>query len=148
MMKTFVCKVCGHVAFDGAPEKCPVCAALKSEFIEDAGVIKRPANPAALTDGEKKHIPKIVVVRECGLIPGGGCLDVHVKVGEIEHVMEEKHFIRFVDYYINYKFIARVEFSPAGCHPAAGLHVKTATGKLTALENCNVHGTWMSETVL
>jgi len=147
-MKLFVCKVCGHIAFNNAPEKCPVCQALKTEFAENAAAIKRPANPAALTDPEKKHTPKIVVVKECGLIPGGGCYDVHVKVGEIEHVMEEKHYIMFIDYYVDYKFVARVEFAPLGCHPAAAIHLKAANGKLTAIENCNVHGSWMSEAVL
>ncbi|MEI6807516.1 MAG: desulfoferrodoxin family protein [bacterium] len=147
-MKTFVCKVCGHIEFNNAPEACQVCHAPKSAFIEDAAAIKKPANAAALTDPEKKHIPKIVVVKECGLIPGGSCYDAHVKVGEIEHVMEEKHFIRFVDYYVDYKFVARVSFMPAGCHPAAALHLKAAQGKLTAIENCNVHGSWMSEVVL
>jgi len=147
-MKTFVCKVCGHVAFNNAPDKCPVCMAPKTEFVEDAAAIKKPANPAALSDGDKKHIPKIVIARECGLIPGGGCLDIHVKVGEIEHVMEEKHYIRFIDYYVDYKFVARIEFAPTGCHPAGALHLKAVKGKLTAIENCNVHGNWLGEATL
>ena len=147
-MSTFVCKLCGHVAFNQAPDRCPVCGAPKTSFAENPAAIKKPANPAVLAEGDKKHIPQIVVNRECGLIPGGGCLDVHVKVGEIEHVMEEKHFIRFIDCYLDYKFIARIEFAPAGCHPAAALHVKTAKGKFTAIENCNVHGSWMNETAL
>lgn len=147
-MKTFVCKACGHIEFNAAPEKCPVCGVPKTSFIEDPAAIKKPANPAALTDGDKKHIPKITVVKTCGLIPGGGCMDVHVKVGEIEHVMEEKHFIRFVDYYLDYRFVARVEFSPFGTHPAAGLHMKTASGKIQIIENCNVHGYWMAETAV
>jgi len=37
-----------------------------------------------------------VVVKECGLLPGTGCTDVHVRVGEIEHVMTDKHYIRFI----------------------------------------------------
>ena len=147
-MNMFVCKVCNHVAFGQAPERCPVCGAPKTSFVEDQAAIKKPANPAVLTDGDKKHMPKIVVNKQCGLIPGGGCVDVHVKVGEIEHVMEEKHYIRFIDYYMDLKFLARVEFAPIGCHPAAALHVKAASGKLTAIELCNVHGRWMSETAL
>ena len=147
-MKTFVCKVCGHIEFNSAPEQCPACQAPKAAFAEDASAIKKPANPAALTDPEKKHIPKIVVVKECGLIPGGGCYDAHVKVGEIEHVMEEKHYIRFVDYYVNYRLVAHVSFQPAGSHPAAAIHLKAASGKLTVIENCNVHGSWMNEVIL
>jgi superoxide reductase len=88
------------------------------------------------------------VVKTCGLIPGGCCTDVHVKVGEIEHVMEEKHFIRWIDFYMERQFIARVELTVPSCHPAAGLHLKASSGKLRAIENCNVHGHWMSETTL
>lgn len=147
-MNIFVCKVCGHIEFGSAPEKCPVCAQPKDQFELKPDAIKKPANPAQLTDGDKKHIPKIVILKECGLIPGGGCYDVHVKVGEMEHVMEAKHWIMYIDYYLNKKFVARVEFAPEGCHPAAGLHMKAASGTITAIENCNVHGMWMSEAKL
>jgi superoxide reductase len=147
-MKTFVCSGCGHVEFNEAPAKCLVCGALKSAFQEKADAITKPADPAALTDGDKKHIPQIVVVRECGLIPGGCCYDVHVRVGEIEHVMQDKHFIRYVDYYLDYKFISRVWLSPNVCHPACALHLSATKGKVTVLENCNVHGNWVAETNL
>lgn len=147
-MKTFVCKVCGHIEFNAAPERCPVCWAPKTAFNEDPSVLKKPADPAALTEGDKKHIPKIVVVKTCGLIPGGGCTDVHVKVGEIEHVMEEKHWIKFIEYYLDHRFVARVYLTPFGCHPAAGLHLKASSGMLQAIECCNVHGYWMSEKAL
>jgi rubredoxin len=73
-MKIFECKGCGHIEFDEAPEKCKVCGAAKSSFVENAAAIQKPANPAALTEGDKKHIPQIVVVTECGLIPGGCCM--------------------------------------------------------------------------
>ena len=147
-MKILECKVCGHIEFNEAPEKCLVCRSKKEAFIEKPDAIKHPANPAALTDGDKKHIPQIVVVKECGLIPDGTCTDVHVRVGEIEHVMEPKHYIRTIDYYVDYRFISRVWLSPEVCHPAAALHLKTSSGTLTAVENCNVHGNWMAETQL
>lgn len=147
-MKTFVCGVCGHIEFKEAPVKCLVCGAVKEKFKEDAAAIKSPANPAELTEGDKKHIPQIVVVKECGLIPGGGCTDVHARVGEIEHVMTAEHFIRCLDFYHDYKFISRIWLSPVVCHPAAALHLAVGTGKLTVVENCNVHGNWMAEVEL
>ncbi len=145
-MRIFECSVCGHIEFNEAPEKCLVCGAKKEAFKENPDAIKKPADSGNLTDGDKKHIPRIVVVKQCGLIPGGSCTDVHVKVGEIDHVMEPKHYIRYIDYYLNHKFISRVWLSPEVCNPAAGLHLKMPSGTLTALENCNVHGNWMSET--
>lgn len=144
-MKVYQCKGCGHVEFDEAPEKCLVCGAAKSSFVETADAIKRPADPNALTEGDKKHIPRIVVVKECGLIPGGCCVDVHVKVGEIEHVMQDEHYIVCLDYYLDHRFISRVWLSPGVCHPAAGLHLNASTGAVTAVAYCNVHGNWMNE---
>lgn len=147
-MKILECRSCGHIEFDNAPAKCLVCKSAGAAFIEKADAIKSPADPDRLTDAEKKHIPRIVVVKECGLIPGGRCSDAHVKVGEIEHVMEEKHYIRYIDYYLDKKFISRVWLSPGACHPAAALHLNAVSGTVTALENCNVHGNWMSEAAL
>lgn len=145
-MKVWKCDACGHIEFDDAPEKCPVCGAKKQAYKESPDAIKKPADPNNLTDGDKKHIPQIVVVMECGLIPDGSCTDVHVKVGEIEHVMQPEHYIRYIDYYLNRKFISRVWLSPEACHPAAGLHLRAPEGSsIIALENCNVHGNWMSQ---
>ena len=144
-MKVFECKVCGHVEFDSVPEKCLVCRSLKDAFVENAEAIKKPANPAQLTEGDKKHIPQITIVKECGLIPGGSCTDVHVRVGTIEHVMTKEHYIRSIDYYVDYKFVSRVWLSPELCHPAAALHLNVKSGTVTAVENCNVHGNWMAE---
>ncbi|MFC1594734.1 desulfoferrodoxin family protein [Candidatus Omnitrophota bacterium] len=144
-MNTFVCKVCGHIAFDAAPEKCPVCGAPKPSFENKPDAITQPADPANLTDGDKKHIPKILVVKECGLIPGGGCVDAHVKVGEIEHVMQPEHFIRYIDFYLDKKFISRTQLTPENVHPAAVAHLNATTGTVTVIENCNVHGSWIVE---
>ena len=147
-MKVFECKGCKHIEFNEAPEKCLVCGAPKSAFVEKPDAIMKPADAANLSEGDKKHIPQIVVVRECGLIPGGCCTDVHVRVGEIEHVMQDKHYIMYVDYYLDYKFISRVWLSPNVCHPACALHLNAKSGTVTVLENCNVHGNWMAEAKL
>ena len=147
-MKTYVCEVCGHIEFNEAPVSCLVCNSLSEAFVEDAGAINSPADPAALTEAEKKHIPTITVVKECGLIPEGTCTDVHVKVGEIEHVMQDEHHIRYIDYYLDHNYISRVYLTPGVCHPAAALHLNAAAGTITAIENCNVHGNWMAEAEL
>jgi len=144
-MKTFECGVCGHIEFNEAPEACLVCRATKDAFKENPDAIKQPADADNLTDAEKKHIPQIVVVKECGLVPNQCCTDVHVRVGEILHVMEDAHFIRCIDYYVNYKFISRVWLSPGACNPGSALHLNDPKGTITAIENCNQHGNWMSE---
>jgi desulfoferrodoxin (superoxide reductase-like protein) len=69
-------------------------------------------------------------------------------VGEILHVMEPKHFIRYIDYYLDHAFISRVWLSPEKCNPAAALHLNADSGTVTAIENCNVHGNWMAEAAI
>jgi len=147
-MTVYECGVCGHIEFNEAPDTCLVCGAKKEAFTENADAIKKPANPDELSEGDKKHIPQIVVVKECGLIPDAGCIDVHARVGEIVHVMQEEHYIRCIDYYLDYKFVSRVWLSPGACNPAAGLHLNAPSGTVTVIENCNVHGNWMSEAAI
>jgi desulfoferrodoxin-like iron-binding protein len=145
-MKILKCGVCGHIEFNEAPQKCLVCRAPVTAFSEAPDAITKPANPAALTEGDKKHMPQIVVVKQCGLLEN--CTDVHVKVGAIPHVMTPEHYIVSIDAYVNHKFVSRIWLSPEGSQPAAGFHIKAASGTFTAIECCNKHGNWMAEAVL
>ncbi|MFH1868462.1 MAG: desulfoferrodoxin family protein [Candidatus Omnitrophota bacterium] len=147
-MKGIVCKVCGYIAINGiAPDVCPVCHAPKTAFEEKEGAIKTAADSANLTEAEKKHIPAITVVKKCGLIPEG-CQDVHVKVGDIQHPMLAEHYILHIDFYLDKEFMARVILTPGKLNPAAALHLKAESGKLTAIEFCTIHGAWINETDL
>ncbi len=144
-MKGYVCKICKFISIDGsAPDKCPVCGAPKSAFEEKQDAIKEPKEPNNLSDLEKKHIPLIHLVKKCGLIPEG-CQDVHVKMGEIQHPMQPEHYIMHIDFYIDKKFISRVILTPEKLNPAAALHLSASSGRLTAIELCNIHGAWMNE---
>lgn len=147
-MKGFVCKVCGYISINGsAPLNCPVCHAPKTSFQEKGDAIKTPADANNLTELEKKHIPVITVVKKCGLIPEG-CQDAHVKIGEIQHPMQLEHYIGHIDFYIDKEFISRVVLTPYKLNPAAALHIKATSGKLTAIELCNLHGAWIKEATL
>lgn len=138
-MEGLICGVCGYVAINGAaPDNCPVCMALKEVF-EKKDVIMTAEDEGP---GEK-HVPVLKVVKTCGLI-GDGCTDVHAKIGEVPHPMEPDHYIVFVDFYVDKEWVERVHLSPS-LNPAAGAHVKADSGKLTAIEFCNVHGYWINE---
>ena len=143
-MNTFICKKCGYVAFNGAPDACPVCGAPKGQFDEDNSAIKKPFDPNNLSDMEKKHIPLIDIKKQCGLV-GPGCVDANIKVGSVIHVMEAKHFIMYIDVYLDHNFIARYHMVPEKLNPVLGIHLKVTQGKLTVLENCNIHGRWSAE---
>ncbi len=147
-MKGIVCKVCGYISINGkAPENCPVCHAPKTAFQEKEDAIKTPVDEKNLTELEKKHVPVIVIERKCGLIPEG-CQDVHVKMGEVQHPMQPEHYIVRIDFYIDNEFISRVILTPDKLNPAAALHLKADSGKLTVIELCNIHGAWAKETDL
>jgi superoxide reductase len=140
MEKMFVCKGCGHIAFTAAPDRCPVCGAPKSSFKEDENAVM----PAA-KEGKEKHVPVLVAVDDCGLIPGE-CRDVHVKVGSTPHPMEAEHWIQWIDVYVNKTFASRYTLDPVSLKAAVGVHLKgTVKGTITAIEHCNKHGSWMAE---
>lgn len=142
-MKGIVCKVCGYVAINGVvPRQCPVCGAKSFEEKEDA--LKTAADKVEVGESEKKHIPVITVVKKCGLIPEG-CQDVHVKIGEIQHPMTPEHSIQHIDFYVDREFVSRVMLTPDKLNPAAALHLKSGTGKIAAVELCNLHGSWFNE---
>lgn len=143
-MDTFVCGKCGFVAFNEAPESCPVCGAPRQDFKLDPNAIKKPADPENPTELEKKHIPVVEIKKECGLV-GPGCIDANIKIGEILHPMEAKHYIMYIDLYLDHNFIARYHLTPEKLNPVLGVHLKATGGKLQALENCNLHGRWVAE---
>ncbi len=141
-MKIYECRTCGHIEFDRIPAKCLVCRSPETAFCENPDAIKQPADPGNLSDGDKKHVP-VIKVSDSGLL--ADCKDVHVTVGDIEHVMDPKHYILYIDFYLDHRFISRVWLAPEVCKPAATLHLAATSGTVTAIEGCNVHGIWMSE---
>lgn len=143
-MDTYICGKCGYAAFGQAPDACPVCGAPKKAFELDNTAVKKPADPNNLTELEKKHIPAININKQCGLA-ASGCIDAHIKIGEILHVMEAKHFIMYIDIYLDHSFIGRYHMTPENLNPILGIHLKATSGKLMALENCNLHGRWIIE---
>jgi len=147
-MKGYVCGVCGYVSIDGiAPEFCPVCHVPKDKFVEKENAIKLPQERTKLSELEKKHIPQITIVKKCGLIPEG-CRDVHARIGEIIHPMQQEHLIMAIDFYHDKKFLSRVILTPEKPNPAAALHLKVDSGTITVISHCNVHGNWINEVSL
>ena len=142
-MKIYICQICGHIAFNNLPDTCPVCGAGKDKFLQNDAIFKESIQKSP--EAEIKHVPAMTVNKSCSFIPESGCVEVIVRIGKVMHPMEEKHYIRFIDAYQNDKFTARVELTPSGVYPAACFHLKDAKGKITIVENCNIHGYWESE---
>ncbi len=77
---------------------------------------------------KEKHVPVIEKIE-------GG---VKVKVGDVAHPMEEKHYIEWIEIIDGDK--ADRQFLNPGDAPEAVF--KTATQNVTAREYCNLHGLW------
>lgn len=130
--------------------------------------INKPVDLANLTEGEKKHTP---VIEAPETVIAGESFEVIVTIGSIPHVMEEKHFIEWVELYLQNKLIGREELSPSGEKTAKvtfrveadealiaikeietcrvrGVNIcgncgeKSVIANLRAVEKCNIHGVW------
>ncbi|MBN1113995.1 MAG: hypothetical protein JXA66_01505 [Oligoflexia bacterium] len=143
-MDYFICNVCGHLAFNDAPDKCPVCEAAKEEFKQNNKIFVESEEKSP--EASVKHVPYVMIKKECGLIKDSSCVDAVIKIGEVTHPMETKHFIMFIDCYLDNRFATRIHLSPNGIFAAGCLHIKDQNAKkLTVVENCNIHGYWMKE---
>ena len=103
----------------------------------------RPKDAGNMTELEKKHMPVI----DCpGTVKAGEPFQVKINVGEIPHVMEEGHFIQWIDVYFKDNFFARVELTPKFTRPEVTLtlerHSKHSSSTLRVIERCNLHGQW------
>ena len=117
--------------------------------------IKKPVDPENLTEGEKKHIP---VIEAPETVIAGEPFEVIVTVGSIPHVMEEKHYIEWIELYLQNKLMGRKELIPSSGEKArAAFRIeaedicrncgeKSVIINLRALERCNVHGIWEAYT--
>lgn len=77
---------------------------------------------------KEKHVPVIEVVDN----------GVKVKVGDVPHPMEEKHFIEWIEVIADGKSYR--QFLEPGAAPEAFFAVDA--DELTAREYCNLHGLW------
>ncbi len=105
--------------------------------------LNRPGDPANMSELEKKHTPVI----DCpDTVKAGEPFKVSINVGEIPHVMDDGHFIQWIEVYFKENFFARVELTPKFTRPEITLtlerHSKHATSTLRVIERCNLHGLW------
>jgi len=75
-------------------------------------------------DKADSHAPAISIKKESSLIPDMPCKEVRVRVGKMMHPMEEAHHIRFIDFYIDDKYVDRASTS-IHLYPASTFYLKT-----------------------
>ncbi len=119
-LEIYKCDVCGNMvevvhAGGGELVCCGQAMKLLTENTTDAAT--------------EKHVPVIEKTAD-GVI---------VKVGEVSHPMEDKHFIEWIQVILPDGKSMR-QFLEPGAAPEA--EFKGASGSLTAREYCNLHGLW------
>lgn len=118
----YKCEVCGNVVevlYAGGGEL--VCCGQPMKSLE----------PNTVDASLEKHVPVIEKTDE----------GIMVKVGEVLHPMEEKHYIMWIELVVD-DVIYRKYLKP-GDEPKALF--KVSGEKLTAYEYCNLHGLWKKE---
>jgi len=120
LRELYRCEICGNVveiAHEGATAL--VCCGQSMTKLEAKGQ----------DEGKEKHVP---VVEE-------GADGVIVKVGSVEHPMEEKHYIKFIEV-LTKNEVMRVELKP-GQKPEATFCVNKSD-IVEVREYCTVHMLW------
>ncbi len=117
--------------------KCEICGNIVEVLHKGAGELVCCNQPMKLQlentvdASNEKHVP-IIEKDEQGVI---------VKVGSIEHPMDENHFIEWIE--ISTEKGSSKKFLKPGELPQAKFPVKA--DKIIAREYCNLHGLWKSE---
>ncbi|MBN2421918.1 desulfoferrodoxin [Candidatus Woesearchaeota archaeon] len=120
----YKCNVCGNIVSvveSGAGEL--VCCGEPMKLIEEKGKDQ---------EGKEKHVP-VLETTEKGII---------VKVGSVEHPMEEKHYIELIQLIDGDEIVGGKRLKP-GEKPMAEFCMVKKQG-LKARILCNVHGLWIN----
>jgi superoxide reductase len=118
-LEVYKCGICGNIVevLHGGAGELVCCGQAMNQLVENT-----------VDAAKEKHVPVVEKV-------DGG---VKVKVGEVAHPMEEKHWIEWVEVVVDGK--AYRQFLNPGEAPEATFNVEG--GPVTAREYCNLHGLW------
>ncbi|MFA5856644.1 MAG: desulfoferrodoxin [Candidatus Pacearchaeota archaeon] len=117
----YKCNVCGNIVeVNHASGGTLVCCGQQMHLLKEN----------TIDASQEKHVP-IIEKTNNGFL---------VKVGSVEHPMEDKHYIEWIEFIaddVSYK-----HFLKPGEKPQAEFCIKAST--FTAKEYCNLHGLWSS----
>jgi superoxide reductase len=118
-LEVYKCEACGNMVevIHGGAGELVCCGEAMQLLVENT-----------VDAAKEKHVPVVEQVE-------GG---VKVKVGDVAHPMEDKHYIEWIQIIDGDK--AERQFLNPGEAPEAVF--KTASGNVVAREFCNLHGLW------
>lgn len=117
----YICETCGNVIgfIDGNPERLSCCGKPMQLLVANA-----------VDASKEKHLPYLIDEGD----------EVIVKIGEVEHPMEEEHYISWVAQ------VSENETTRIRLHPGEKPEVKFKKAKnaknATIYAYCNKHGLW------
>ncbi len=117
--------------------KCGICGNIVEVLHAGEGQLVCCGQPMTLLDpktedeGQEKHVP-VIEKTDTGIL---------VKVGSIQHPMEESHYVEFIEVIAGEAVLRK--FLKPGDVPEA--EFKGLDENVTAREHCTVHGLWKSK---
>ncbi len=117
--------------------KCEICGNIVEVIGEGAGTLVCCGKPMTLQkeknkdEGNEKHVPVIIKNDE----------GIEIKVGNIPHPMEEKHYIEWIE--IETEKGNSRKYLKAGDEPKTFFPVKAKIKKVRIY--CNIHGLWKNK---
>ncbi|MCK5039995.1 MAG: desulfoferrodoxin [Candidatus Aenigmarchaeota archaeon] len=118
----YKCEICGNVvSVLEAGQGTLVCCGQDMTLLEEKTVEQ---------EGKEKHVPVVDIDEN----------KVTVKVGSIEHPMEESHHILLIQIVRDGNILVGKRLSP-GDKPEAEFHLEDTEG-IKARALCNIHGLW------
>ena len=120
-LEIYKCEICGNIVevLQGDKGALSCCGQAMKQMVENT-----------VDAAKEKHVP-VVEKTDDGVM---------VKVGSVQHPMEEKHYIQWVEIVAGNK--AYRQFLNPGEAPEAAFSVDAE--HVTAREYCNLHGLWKS----
>ena len=117
--QVYKCDLCGNIAevLHGGAGELVCCGQPMSKLVENT-----------VDAAKEKHVPAIEKTED----------GVKVKVGDVAHPMEEKHYIEWIEVIIGGKVYR--QFLKPGKAPEATFDIEA--DQVTAREYCNLHGLW------
>jgi superoxide reductase len=118
-LEIYKCEICGNIVevLHGGEVDMKCCGALMKLYKENT-----------VDAAKEKHVPAIEKTSS----------GIKVKIGEVAHPMEEKHYIEWIEIIADGK--AYRQFLNPGEAPEAEFNI--GAGQVTAREYCNLHGLW------
>ncbi len=122
--------------------KCEVCGNIVNVLHTGAGELVCCGQPMVLQDeklkdeGKEKHLPVIEKLPENSQEEASGAI---VKIGEVEHPMEDEHYIEWIEISTSDNKVKR-KFLKPGDSPEAKFYTRSGVNEIRAY--CNIHGLW------